>query len=138
MFGPDYKAGFPSCSAIADRFNGFWEHLASHDVRPCRDVRGEPTDLPALVVAAERAGRRYRHGARRRSRWLSHWLTVFFNAASASSELQQGRKIDRSMPIVAEAERIADRRNSSLKSRARIFDGSARRFFVVRRRNLRR
>src|SRR5213595_4245403 len=23
MFGPDYKAGYPSCSAIADGFNGF-------------------------------------------------------------------------------------------------------------------
>ena len=23
MFGPDYKAGCPSCSAIADGFNGF-------------------------------------------------------------------------------------------------------------------
>lgn len=32
MFGPDYKAGCASCSAIADGFNGFWEHLASHDV----------------------------------------------------------------------------------------------------------
>jgi len=32
MFGPDYKAGCPSCSAIADGFNGFWEHLAHHDV----------------------------------------------------------------------------------------------------------
>jgi predicted dithiol-disulfide oxidoreductase (DUF899 family) len=32
MFGPDYKAGCPSCSAIADGFNGFWEHLAAHDV----------------------------------------------------------------------------------------------------------
>ena len=32
MFGPDYKAGCPSCSAIADGFNGFWEHLANHDV----------------------------------------------------------------------------------------------------------
>ncbi|MEX2138034.1 MAG: DUF899 domain-containing protein [Pirellulales bacterium] len=32
MFGPDYKAGCPSCSAIADGFNGFWIHLANHDV----------------------------------------------------------------------------------------------------------
>ena len=32
MFGPDFKAGCPSCSAIADSFNGFWEHLAHHDV----------------------------------------------------------------------------------------------------------
>ena len=32
MFGPDYKAGCPSCSAIADGFNGFAMHLAHHDV----------------------------------------------------------------------------------------------------------
>jgi predicted dithiol-disulfide oxidoreductase (DUF899 family) len=32
MFGPDYTAGCPSCSAIADGFNGFIAHLANHDV----------------------------------------------------------------------------------------------------------
>jgi predicted dithiol-disulfide oxidoreductase (DUF899 family) len=32
MFGPDYTAGCPHCSAIADGFNGFWLHLANHDV----------------------------------------------------------------------------------------------------------
>ncbi len=32
MFGPDYKAGCPSCSAIADGFDGFATHLANHDV----------------------------------------------------------------------------------------------------------
>mgnify|MGYP001022095618 CR=1 FL=1 len=32
MFGPDYGAGCPSCSAIADGFNGFAVHLAQHDV----------------------------------------------------------------------------------------------------------
>ena len=32
MFGPDYTAGCPSCSAIADGFNGVVAHLANHDV----------------------------------------------------------------------------------------------------------
>ena len=32
MFGPDWTAGCPSCSAIADGFNGFAVHLANHDV----------------------------------------------------------------------------------------------------------
>jgi predicted dithiol-disulfide oxidoreductase (DUF899 family) len=32
MFGPDYTAGCPSCSAIADGFDGFVVHLAHHDV----------------------------------------------------------------------------------------------------------
>jgi predicted dithiol-disulfide oxidoreductase (DUF899 family) len=32
MLGPDYTAGCPSCSAIADGYNGFAVHLANHDV----------------------------------------------------------------------------------------------------------
>jgi predicted dithiol-disulfide oxidoreductase (DUF899 family) len=32
MFGPEYSAGCPHCSAIADGFNGFVVHLANHDV----------------------------------------------------------------------------------------------------------
>jgi predicted dithiol-disulfide oxidoreductase (DUF899 family) len=32
MFGPDYTAGCPACSTIADCFNGFVVHLANHDV----------------------------------------------------------------------------------------------------------
>jgi predicted dithiol-disulfide oxidoreductase (DUF899 family) len=32
MFGPDYKAGCPACSSIADGFDGFVVHLANHDV----------------------------------------------------------------------------------------------------------
>src|ERR671934_220601 len=32
MFGPDYTAGCPACSTIADGFNGSAVHLANHDV----------------------------------------------------------------------------------------------------------
>lgn len=32
MFGPNYTAGCPSCSMIADGFDGFVVHLAHHDV----------------------------------------------------------------------------------------------------------
>src|SRR5437667_2848086 len=32
MFGPEYTAGCPACSAIADGFNEFAIHLANHDV----------------------------------------------------------------------------------------------------------
>jgi len=32
MFGPDWTAGCPSCSSIADGFNGIAVHLANHDV----------------------------------------------------------------------------------------------------------
>ncbi len=32
MYGPDYTGGCPSCSSIADSFNGVAVHLANHDV----------------------------------------------------------------------------------------------------------
>ncbi len=32
MYGVDFKAGCPSCSSIADGFNGIAVHLANHDV----------------------------------------------------------------------------------------------------------
>src|SRR5213596_3040990 len=32
MFGPEYTAGCPACSAIADGFNGVVAHLENHDV----------------------------------------------------------------------------------------------------------
>jgi predicted dithiol-disulfide oxidoreductase (DUF899 family) len=32
MLGPEYTAGCPSCSAIADGFDGFVVHLEHHDV----------------------------------------------------------------------------------------------------------
>ncbi|GIG02651.1 DUF899 domain-containing protein [Catellatospora citrea] len=35
MFGPEYEAGCPSCSAIADGFHGSVVHLANHDVTLC-------------------------------------------------------------------------------------------------------
>jgi predicted dithiol-disulfide oxidoreductase (DUF899 family) len=35
MFGPEYTAGCPSCSAIADGFDGSVVHLANHDVTLC-------------------------------------------------------------------------------------------------------
>jgi predicted dithiol-disulfide oxidoreductase (DUF899 family) len=35
MFGPEYTAGCPSCSSIADGFDGSVVHLAHHDVTLC-------------------------------------------------------------------------------------------------------
>src|ERR1043165_2572657 len=47
MFGPDYKAGCPSCSAIADGFNGIAVHLANHDVMLCAVSRAPLAKLQA-------------------------------------------------------------------------------------------
>jgi len=47
MFGPDYTAGCPSCSAIADGFDGFVVHLANHDVTLAAVSRGPLAKLQA-------------------------------------------------------------------------------------------
>jgi predicted dithiol-disulfide oxidoreductase (DUF899 family) len=62
MFGPDYKAGCPSCSAIADGFNGFVEHLAHHDVMLWAVSRAP---LPKLQAYRKRMG------------WSFPWASAF-------------------------------------------------------------
>jgi predicted dithiol-disulfide oxidoreductase (DUF899 family) len=47
MFGPDYEGGCPSCSAIADGFNGSVVHLANHDVTLCVVSRAPLAKLQA-------------------------------------------------------------------------------------------
>ncbi|MGA2232105.1 MAG: DUF899 domain-containing protein [Tepidisphaeraceae bacterium] len=47
MFGPDYTAGCPSCSSIADGFNGITAHLANHDVTLWAVSRGPLAKLQA-------------------------------------------------------------------------------------------
>ena len=53
MFGPDYTAGCPACSSIADGFNGFVVHLANHDVTLCAVSRAP---LAKLQVYKRRMG----------------------------------------------------------------------------------
>jgi predicted dithiol-disulfide oxidoreductase (DUF899 family) len=53
MFGPDYSAGCPSCSMIADGFNGFAVHLANHDVMLSAVSRAP---LPKLQAYKRRLG----------------------------------------------------------------------------------
>ncbi len=52
MFGPDYKAGCPSCSAIADGFNGIVVHLQNHRRRVHGSIAcaaGQTTGLQAAI-----------------------------------------------------------------------------------------
>jgi hypothetical protein len=65
-------------------------------------------------------------------------LTVFSGARLVTPLSRKISRIEQTVPIVAEIEQVADRRNSLLKSRAEISDGLARRFSVVRRKNLHR
>jgi predicted dithiol-disulfide oxidoreductase (DUF899 family) len=53
MFGPDYAAGCPSCSAIADGFNPLGVHLANHDVMLTAVSRAP---LPKLQTYKQRMG----------------------------------------------------------------------------------
>ena len=62
MFGPDYKAGCPSCSAIADGFNGFWIHLANHDV---------------MLWAVSRAPLGKLQAYKKRMEWTFPWASSF-------------------------------------------------------------
>ncbi len=51
MFGPDYTAGCPSCSAIADGFDGFVVHLANHDVTLVGGVAGAAREAAGVQAA---------------------------------------------------------------------------------------
>ncbi len=68
MFGPDFKAGCPSCSAIADGFNGIAVHLMNHDVMFCAVSRAPLAKLEAY---------------KRRMGWTFPWASSYgsdFNA----------------------------------------------------------
>jgi len=62
MFGPDYTAGCPSCSAIADGFAGSVVHLANHDV---------------TLMAVSRAPLAKLQGYKRRLGWTFPWASSF-------------------------------------------------------------
>ena len=51
MFGPDYTAGCPSCSSIADGFNGIAVHLANHDVTLSAVSRAPLAEAAGLQAA---------------------------------------------------------------------------------------
>ncbi|WP_424682346.1 DUF899 domain-containing protein [Frateuria sp. YIM B11624] len=60
MFGVDYSAGCPSCSAIADGFNGIATHLANHDV---------------MLTAVSRAPLAKLQAYKRRMGWSFPWAS---------------------------------------------------------------
>jgi predicted dithiol-disulfide oxidoreductase (DUF899 family) len=62
MFGPDYAAGCPSCSMIADGFNTFVVHLAHHDV---------------TLAAVSRAPLAKLQAYKRRMGWTFPWASSY-------------------------------------------------------------
>lgn len=82
MFGPDYRAGCPSCSAIADGFDGFVVHLANHDV---------------TLAAVSRAPLAKLQAYKRRMGWTFPWVsapdsgfTFDFNVAFTEEQQREG------------------------------------------------
>src|SRR5499426_4693915 len=82
MFGPDYTAGCPSCSAIADGFNGFSVHLANHDV---------------MLWAVSRAPLAKLQAYKRRMGWTFPWASAVggdfnfdFNVSITEEQQREG------------------------------------------------
>ena len=83
MFGPDYTAGCPACSAIADGFNGFAIHLANHDV-----MLGAVSRAPLAMLQAYK----------QRMGWTFPWASSFggdfnfdFNASLTEEQQREGK-----------------------------------------------
>ncbi|MGC4055121.1 MAG: DUF899 domain-containing protein [Paludibaculum sp.] len=84
MFGPDYQAGCPSCSSIADSFNGIAVHLANHDV---------------MLWAVSRAPLSKLLAYRQRMGWTFPWASSSdgsfnFDYSASYSPRQQGEGIE--------------------------------------------
>jgi predicted dithiol-disulfide oxidoreductase (DUF899 family) len=82
MFGPDYTAGCPSCSAIADGFDGFAIHLANHDI---------------TLSAVSRAPLAKLQAYKRRMGWTFPWASSLgsnfnfdFNVSFTEQQQRQG------------------------------------------------
>src|SRR6266576_3216267 len=82
MFGPEYTAGCPSCSAIADGFDGSVVHLANHDV---------------AFSAVSRAPLAKVQAYKRRMGWSFPWASSFesdfnydFHVSHTEKEWQSG------------------------------------------------
>ena len=82
MFGPDYQSGCPSCSSIADSFNGFAVHLANHDV---------------MLWAVSRAPLEKLQGYKKRMGWTFPWASSFgsdfnfdFNVSVTEQQQREG------------------------------------------------
>lgn len=82
MFGPDYTAGCPSCSAIADGFDPVVIHLANHDV---------------TLMAISRAPLAKLQAYKRRMGWTFPWasaadsdFTADFNVYFTEAQQREG------------------------------------------------
>jgi len=104
MFGPDWAAGCPSCSAIADGFNGIAVHLANHDV---------------MLWAVSRAPLAKLQSYKHRMGWTFPWASSFgndfnfdFNVSVTEEQHREGRieyNFERSRLDALDATRVPER-----------------------------
>ena len=84
MFGPEYTAGCPACSAIADGFNGTHVHLENHDVA-----------MIAVSLAPIAAIQAYKRRMGWTFRWVSSGGSDFnydFNASYSDEQQRSGER----------------------------------------------
>jgi predicted dithiol-disulfide oxidoreductase (DUF899 family) len=114
MFGPDYAAGCPNCSAIADGFNGSVVHLANHDVTLCAVSRAPVANIQAYK---ERMG------------WSFPWASSFrgdfnydFHVSHTEEEWESGaveynfREVDFRLPEGGEEDTFVVEITSSVET----------------------
>jgi predicted dithiol-disulfide oxidoreductase (DUF899 family) len=92
MFGPDYDAGCPVCSSIADSFNGVLEHLKARDVTM---ICVSQAPLEKLLAYKERLG------------WNFNWASSYESDFNTDFEHSQTREwasqwVPDAPPIVTE------------------------------------
>ncbi|MGC2403996.1 MAG: DUF899 domain-containing protein, partial [Acidobacteriaceae bacterium] len=82
MFGPDFTVGCPSCSSIADGFNGIVAHLGKHDV---------------MLWAVSRAPLPKLDAYKRQKGWTFPWASSFgsdfnfdFHVSFTAEQLRDG------------------------------------------------
>src|SRR3954454_11883368 len=112
MFGPDYAAGCPHCSAIADGFNPVAVHLANHDVMLCAVSRA-----PLEKLSADK----------RRLGWTFPWASSFksdfnydFNVSFTEEQQQSGNAVYnyRTSGFSAKADKEAPKMESEIAANA--------------------
>ncbi len=96
MFGPDYAAGCPSCSSIADGFNGISVHLRNHDVMLWAVSRAPLTKLQAFK---ERMGWSFPWASSAGSDFNSDFNVFFTEEEQRSGDVVYNYSGESAMPI---------------------------------------
>ena len=107
MFGPDFEAGCPSCSMIADGFNGSTVHLANHDV---------------MLWAVSRAPLVKLQGYKQRMGWTFPWASSHgsdfnFDFSASHTKEQQREGIEYNFHREAKLPASAPQENGSAQSK---------------------